>query len=357
MRNSLELYPWQKTSWSKLEQSSHRLPHALLLCGREGIGKKRFATRLAMSVLCESEGIQVCGKCMNCSLFVSSTHPDLHIITSEAALNATEQSLVPYAERFLDDAKDRSRRKTQRSVIIIDQIRALIDQASASSHISKNKVFIIFPADAMNMNSANSLLKVLEEPADNNFLILITDDVQSLLPTIASRCQKIGLANPTDQESQQWLQESGVSQSDIDMILSSNTAPLVGFNSVKDKTLTASNLFMRAVIGCINGNSNTDALEIAQLGIQLGENECLITLQKFLHKVAASQAMCASGASNEESELKSLSDSLDKRKLFAVYDQIRQMRRQMKDGSLNKQLMIEEIVLNIADLRAQASTP
>ncbi len=354
MNNSLELYPWQNQSWSKLEQSSHRLPHALLLTGREGIGKMRFATRLAMAILCETEGLNVCGNCMNCNLFKSATHPDLHVITCESTLPTMDESLGVYAERFLDDAKDRSRRKTIRSVIIIDQVRKLIEQAHESSHISKNKVFIVVPADAMNSNSANSLLKVLEEPADNNYLILITDDIQSLLPTIASRCQKFALAEPTDTESENWLQENGVSQQDINMILSSNTAPLAGRKLITDKALSASSQFMQAVVECINGKSNSDALEIAQLGVTLGANECMLTLQNILHRIIVEQVTPTQDSSDEYSQLKKVTASVDKRKLFAVYDHIGEMRKQIKDGSLNKQLVIEDVILSIESLRSHA---
>jgi len=177
----IELLPWLASTFADLQQRRvhGRLAHALLLTGPAGIGKHQLAELFAQSLLCaqpQADG-QPCGQCHACSLYAAGTHPDLFRISPE------------------EDSKN----------IRIDQIRALIESMSLSSHYGRHKVVIVNPAHAMNIAAANALLKTLEEPPADTILLLITDRPSFLPATIRSRCQSLRLALPERDEARAWL--------------------------------------------------------------------------------------------------------------------------------------------------------
>jgi DNA polymerase-3 subunit delta' len=161
-------YPWQERAWRQLHAAteSRRLPHALLLTGPEGCGKGAFAMALARALLCAtstSEGT-ACGRCRDCEWLAAGTHPNLIQVGPE------------------EDS----------SAIKIDQIRGLIEQiALTAAGEDAMRVVLVRPADAMNRNAANSLLKTLEEPPLRTVLILVSHAPATLPATIRSRCQRI----------------------------------------------------------------------------------------------------------------------------------------------------------------------
>ncbi len=176
-----ELYPWQADVFADLQQRREqaRLAHALLITGPAGIGKLQLANVFTQSLLCaepHADGL-ACGQCHACSLFAAGNHPDLFRLSPE------------------DDSK----------VIKIDQVRALIEKITLSSHYGRHKVVILNPADAMNIAAANALLKTLEEPPSDTVLLLITNRPSFLPATIRSRCQSLRLALPPTEMALSWL--------------------------------------------------------------------------------------------------------------------------------------------------------
>jgi DNA polymerase III subunit delta' len=193
-----ELYPWQQEIWQRLSGLKTRLPHALLLKGAQGIGKLDLAMNLAQSVLCElpQDNGMACGTCPSCHWFLQESHPDFRLL-QPAALAATEQM------------GNESGKKPARQ-ITVDQVRALADFCNLSSYRGGYRVVLICPAETMNHNAANALLKTLEEPQGKMLFILVTHKPQHLLPTILSRSHSIPVAMPTQQASLEWLQQQGV---------------------------------------------------------------------------------------------------------------------------------------------------
>lgn len=174
-----ERYPWHEPLWSTLSRQFEMLPHALLLQGRPGLGKHDFAVQLAQALLCERPRNTVaCGECHACHLFRAGTHPDLSGIG------------------LTDDARN----------ITVDQIRALGDFLSLRPHTAMRKVVIVSPAEAMNLNAANSLLKLLEEPPLGSMLLLVTSHPARLPATIRSRCARLLFRQPTTTVGLSWLQ-------------------------------------------------------------------------------------------------------------------------------------------------------
>jgi DNA polymerase III subunit delta' len=182
--------PWHAEHWARLQARRQRdaLPHALLLCGSRGLGKRDFLRRFVRGLLCQhpSDG-ESCGTCRSCLLFAAGTHPDYVALT--------------YGLR-----KD----GVQRSEIVVDQIRELSARLATASQFGGWQIASIDPADAMNAAAANALLKTLEEPASQTMLILLADEPWRMPATIRSRCQRIDFQLPAQEESLAWLQQVGV---------------------------------------------------------------------------------------------------------------------------------------------------
>ena len=112
--------------------------------------------------------------------------------------------------------------------IRVDQIRQLSRDLTMTSHGGQYKVAIIYPADSMNLNAANSLLKTLEEPTDNTLMVLSTAASGRLPATIRSRCQKFALQPPTVEQGVQWLMKNAIEKKTAISCLSmTNNAPLL----------------------------------------------------------------------------------------------------------------------------------
>lgn len=172
--------PWQADAWQTLQRaaSESHLPHALLLRGPAHTGKAQFAIAFAQFLLCESPKAGIaCGQCKACHLLQSGTHPDLLRVEPEEPGKA----------------------------IVVDQIRALTEFCSHSAQFEGYRVVIIAPAEAMNVNASNALLKSLEEPGSKTILLLVSHQFGSLLATIKSRCQSIDFAIPPAPMALEWL--------------------------------------------------------------------------------------------------------------------------------------------------------
>src|SRR5437016_3005152 len=140
-----------------------RFPHALIFSGPAGVGKHTAALMIAKALNCTNAPApdDFCGQCPGCRKIDSGAHADVMTITVE------------------EDA----------SQIKIAQIRHLLSMLDFQPLEGRNKIFIIDPADMMNAEAANALLKGLEEPPDKSFFILITVNVHELLLTVRSRSQ------------------------------------------------------------------------------------------------------------------------------------------------------------------------
>ena len=196
--------------------------HALLLNAPNGIGALEFMLCLAQAWLCESaDAAAPCGRCGSCRLVQAGTHPDLRVLVPE-----TLRPLLGGAAQAEDDAGEggKARRKPSRQ-IRIDEVRAAIDWVVQSSSRGRAKVVLLHPAEAMNHQAANALLKTLEEPPGSARLLLSTADEARLLPTVRSRCQRIRLAEPPTEQASAWLAEQGVADAQV-LLAAAGGAPL-----------------------------------------------------------------------------------------------------------------------------------
>ncbi len=178
-------YPWQQSLWENFITwvGQDRLAHALLITGPEGLGGLALAGAMAQYLLCNAPtGPLACGKCRGCQLVGSDTHPDLNIVQPEAPSTA----------------------------IKIDQVRQLTEFIGKTAQQGGRKIVILSPAEAMNANAANALLKSLEEPAGRTHLLVVSPEPSRLLATIRSRCAKLALTAPQQAVALEWLAQAGI---------------------------------------------------------------------------------------------------------------------------------------------------
>lgn len=168
--------------------SLDRFPHAIIIEGESGTGRHTLANFLAKSAVCSSPK-KPCGICNNCHLSDVGSHPDITVVTLEG----------------------------KHKNISVDQIRELRNQAYIKAHLANKRVFIIDPADTMNAQSQNAILKVLEEPPQNVIFILIAASRTAFLPTIVSRCISLSPAIPEISKAAQYISKN--SESSIEDIM------------------------------------------------------------------------------------------------------------------------------------------
>jgi DNA polymerase-3 subunit delta' len=178
--------------------TSGRMPHGWLICGPRGIGKATLAYRLARFVLAGGAGEpDMFGMpAPPTSLAVDPNHPVVQRIAASA-----HKDLIAI-ERLWDAKRGRAK-----SEIAVDQIRAIADLLHLTPGEGGWRVVIVDPADDLNQNSANALLKMLEEPPARTLMILIAHAPGVLLPTIRSRCRRLDLGPLEDSDVEALLGE------------------------------------------------------------------------------------------------------------------------------------------------------
>lgn len=285
-----------------------RTPHAILLRGPAGVGKRSAAVWLARRHL------GVPGKVL----------PEFPVEIPELA----DLSWVQPAE--------------DKQAIGIDAVRTLVAHLSLTSHAGRGKVAIIEPADAMTGSAANSLLKTLEEPAGNALLILVVDRAGRLPATIVSRCQRIDIALPPAHQSLGWLND--VRRSDywgIALRQASN-APLRAL--LEAERLEEAVSLSRDLLALANREALP--LDVAARWQRLDPGFVL----EWLSREIQDAIRCISGEAQQAGA--SLPDSvlqrMDRRKLFCYLDTINRIRSQLA-GSYNVQLTLESLLIDWAD--------
>lgn len=199
------VFPWTQKLWEDLRAKQERTPHAILLHGPQGVGKLALAEQFAQCLLCEEQDRArvPCGKCDGCRWYLAGTHPDFRRIEPE--------SMARRPEAGPDDAaKPSAKTAKPSSEIKVEQIRALDDFLNLRSHRDGRRVTLVHPAEAMNPNAANALLKGLEEPPGRALFLLVSHRPARLLATIRSRCVAVPVHLPAPQAAQAWLESQGV---------------------------------------------------------------------------------------------------------------------------------------------------
>ncbi|PVZ68939.1 DNA polymerase III subunit delta' [Pelagibaculum spongiae] len=207
------LPPWLIEQWRQLR--SDRQHHAILLQGVEGLGKRLLADHLSAGKLCAAPSPDgfACGQCKSCHLIQAGSHPDLVIIEPDGKL------------------------------IKVDQIRKLIGFVTSTSSYGRGKSVLIQPAEAMNIASANALLKTLEEPNGDCSLLLVAQQPMRLPATVRSRCLQLHIHAPSIEQGCQWLTQAHQvdPQQAATVLASCHQAPFVALDRINNGFLQQRN--------------------------------------------------------------------------------------------------------------------
>lgn len=198
------MHPWNAPILDSLRRRLDALPHALLVHGPQGVGKLALAERAAQLVLCESADVarRPCDACEGCRWFAAGSHPDLRRIEPEALAAAPEAAT--------EEGGEPARKGKPSQDIKVSQVRELAEFLNVGSHRGRRRVALVHPAEEMNANAANALLKGLEEPPGGAMFILVSHRSARLLPTIRSRCVSFAVPLPGAQAALAWLRGEGV---------------------------------------------------------------------------------------------------------------------------------------------------
>lgn len=161
--------------------AADRIPHAYIFKGPAGVGRRLFGRGVAAAVNCrDRQAATACGVCTSCKKIHSGNHPDFQVISPE------------------------------KSGIKINQIRTLCRDLTYPPYESEMRVVVLEDVHTMRQEAANSLLKTLEEPPENNLLILTAESSQEILATLTSRCQVVPFSRLRDDETATILEEHGI---------------------------------------------------------------------------------------------------------------------------------------------------
>jgi len=293
-----------------------RIPHAVLLTGPAGVGKRAAATwiaeqHLGLSAPDELPGYPVTGL----------DHADLHWI-------------APHEDK---------------ETIGVDQIRDLVAKFSLTSYTGGGKVAVIEPANAMTANAANSLLKTLEEPPGDALLVLIADRAGRLPATIFSRCQRIDIALPSEADGLAWLDHLQPGATWAEALRLAGNAPLAAIAALEqlDTHATMTRDFADVARG------GTSALDVAARWARLDAPFVLDWLARQVQ-----QAIFAVSAGRQNGPAPAIDESvlkrMDRRNLFCYLDIINRLRGQ-PSGTYNVQLTLESLLIDWAEGLANCS--
>jgi len=227
VKQAAQIAPWLEPLWEGLDFAN--FPNAILLHGQSGIGKFAFSVELAKALLCEnsSSALKPCNQCEACHWFDTSNHPDFISLVPE-----THRKLLPHADYESDDSPKKGKaardddgetsEKKEKKNISIEETRQAIENLGIGSHRGGNRVILIYPLEMLRSDSANTLLKSLEEPPANTIFILLADRVDRVLPTIRSRCRLLTAPRPDRAQGLNWLKAqlneiNGLKISDADI--------------------------------------------------------------------------------------------------------------------------------------------
>lgn len=305
------LAPWLLSSFSKLKQwrEQGNFHHALLMTGAVGVGQNEFAQHAAQLLLCEFPHQAPCERCHSCQVRLAGTHPDLHIL----------------------DGRE--------SGIKVDAVRQIVTKVTNKPQLGYSKVVIIHEAHEMNINAANALLKVLEEPPKETYFLLTSHTSRALMPTILSRCQRLSLPTPNDEQVHTWLKQT--LEQDVSGLLWFAAAPFQLMQLCETNQMSLIEKLPTQFSAWLLGAIRADEL----VALASKENT-LLFVEGLQILIGAAIEFSASGHCH--ADLRELVQHLLQRydiyRLFAMSQQLTELRTQLDKTNLNPTMQLTAVL-------------
>jgi DNA polymerase III subunit delta' len=297
-----------------------RLPHGLMVAGAPGAGQAELSAWLAALTLCRQPRGEPCGQCADCRLLFAGSHPDFHWIG------------------VLPDKKE----------IGIDQVRRLSETLSMRSYRGGAKVAVIAPAEGMNRFAFNSLLKTLEEPADDTYLVLAASRVDRLPKTILSRCMRLRLPLPDERVALAWLARVPGKGGWPALLALAGGAPFLAVDYAEDGLGGLDEEMQGAIDAAVDGK--LDFVAFAEACAEKQPAARLAWLESWLTRSLKEAALASDLVNNNRLRwLRPPGVDTKIRAGYGLLDELRNARR-LVGGSLNTRLLFEGLSVSLAAL-------
>jgi len=322
-------------SYLGVSLSGHKFAHAYLFAGSAHLGKKTIADKFIQTLLCENyisdnnDSNIPCGECPSCKHLDKGMHPDF------------------YRLEVAEDKKN----------ISIEQVREWQRQLHHKSFLTKYKIGLIIGAEHLSIEAANALLKTIEEPTANTIIILVTDDINLLLPTIISRSQVLKFNLVSDELIYDYLQDKSSDRQamkDIAKLSFGLPGRAITYLENIDK-LEANKDIIREMVSIIgkpaheriaflqNKFQKQDFIESQRIANELMDSFLLIAREFLLYKQSSTNWYRLEFMSDE---LKELASILEQKKVLDIIDKVYIWRDKMKQNA-SPQLFTEDLLLSI----------
>ncbi|MEM7764280.1 MAG: hypothetical protein AAF290_09385 [Pseudomonadota bacterium] len=298
---------WLQATYRQLDtlRESRQLPHAIMLTGRRGLGKRQLALQLAADGLTAT------------------------VLTDAVGASLTPEDLRSPDFHYVSPLEDKKQ-------ISIDQIRVLSEKLGLSAHAGQ-KVAVIDTADSMTLAAANALLKTLEEPAGDCTLILLADDLSRIPATIISRCVTFRIPTPPRSQSQQWIAEQGNSAADAaTALMLHNDAPVAALAALADGSVAVLAQIEQDIAAIVDGRKPPLAIAEAWRSYEIRD------VLRALEVVTSRWIYPDSERLGTTSKFRDY--VIDTRDAFCYLDKLKSARKATQ-GSVNTELAIDSLVL------------
>jgi len=276
-----------------LSEKSEGVYHAWLFVGPPGSGRSNLARAFAQSLICKADG---CGQCKDCQLVTAGNHPDLSVLT------------------------------TDKVVITIDEVRALVASSSLGSSTGGYRVMLIEDADRMAERSSNVLLKALEEPPEKTIWLLCAPSEMDMLPTIRSRARKLNLSVPSVEEVANLLIEKEGVEPELAVTAARESQSHIGMARRLANSYEARQRRAQSIEIALEINDLGKAIRAAEQWLNLAKKDGEALAQEEAEQEKLS-LMASLGLGPEDkvpaqlrSELKSVTDNQKRRETRAIRD-------------------------------------
>lgn len=323
-QQSTMIYPWHQQTWSLLTAKFPEIAHGLLFFGKNGCAKNEFTQRFVAWILCSDKKVNsACGECSSCLWLKSNTHPNyVHISTDEENKKANAK-------------------------IKIEKIRDLLPFVQQTGE--GWRVVVIEPAEALNIASANALLKTLEEPGERVVLILVADHYLKLPATIRSRLQHFALDRLTKTEAESFIKHElpTLTSEKLSLLLNlANDMPLTALELEKNTWIEKRSVFLKDWEKLVAEKNNPISLA-NKWAKEISFQDFLTMFEYLLGDLVAFKLNQT--LKNFDLEFHNLNTYYHLEQLFEIYSFLQQAKL-MTDQNVQSQLVMDEIFMKMMNV-------